>query len=243
MVIVLWVLGILAVLLTVLCCLRLGAHIQWNADDFKVNLTVGPFHVQVFPQKKKKEKLPPEQGTPKSQSTKKKPDLSIVKDIWKSRAVLFPPLKKALERTRKGIRIQPMTLSVTVGGQADPASAAQCYGWIHSAVWTCMPVLEQLLTIPDPRIHIEIDFDAAETKTEGDVGISLRIGTLLRVAFGVLPPWARWMMRRPKEQKPTTSTEKKKRQERTETHGTGEKNAAAREKSSSAEGTDAGDNG
>ncbi|MFR7893201.1 MAG: hypothetical protein ACLU38_03110 [Dysosmobacter sp.] len=61
---------------------------------------------------------------------------------------MWPPLKKALRRTRRGMRIDPMDVSVILGGQAEPADAAQLYGELHGAVWTGMPVLEQLLVIP-----------------------------------------------------------------------------------------------
>ena len=35
---------------------------------------------------------------------------------------LWPPLKRALNRTRKGIRIHPLQISLTIGGQVDPAA-------------------------------------------------------------------------------------------------------------------------
>lgn len=46
-----------------------------------------------------------------------------------------------------------------------------------------MPVLERLLVIPHPHIHLDVDFTAEETKLQGTAGISARIGTLLRIGM------------------------------------------------------------
>ena len=108
--------------------------------------------------------------------------------------LLWPPLKKALSRTRRSIRIDPLQLSVTVGGEEDPASSAQLYGELHGAVWTVMPVLEQLLVIRDPFVHIGIDFDARETAAEGTVGVSIRVGTVVRLVWTVGVPAVRWFL-------------------------------------------------
>ena len=111
------------------------------------------------------------------------------------------PLKKALRRTRRGIRIDPLDVSVILGGQAEPADAAQLYGELHGAVWTGMPVLEQLLVIPRPHIHLDVDFTAEETKILGSVGFSARIGTLLRIGMTVAIPGLRWLLAYMKKKK------------------------------------------
>ena len=60
------------------------------------------------------------------------------------------------------------------------------------------------MNIPDPRIHVGIDFDEGKTKAEGTAGISIRIGTLLAVALGVGIPALRWFLRFQKEKKQQT---------------------------------------
>lgn len=91
--------------------------------------------------------------------------------------------------------MRPLDLSITLGGQRDPASAAELYGTLHMAVWTMMPPLEQLLVIPDPHIHLGIDFDAPSTVMNGKAGISIRIGTLIAVGAGVGFPALKWFLR------------------------------------------------
>ena len=58
--------------------------------------------------------------------------------------------EKALNRTRRGVRIDPLDLSVILGGQTEPADAARLHGELHGAVWAGMPVLERLLVILIP---------------------------------------------------------------------------------------------
>ena len=72
-----------------------------------------------------------------------------------------------------------------------------------------MPPLEELLVIPDPHIHIGLDFDAANTRVEGEAGVSIRIGTLLALGFGMGIPALRWFLsyRKQEKQKPPSAKE------------------------------------
>ena len=183
-----WILGILLLVVLLLCLTRVGVLIRFG-EELTVSARFGFLKFQVLPEKKKppKDEKKPEEAqkkqTQKQEKPKKafpKPTLSDIRDAWKA---LWPPLKKALRRTRRGIRIDPLDVSVILGGQAEPADAAQLYGELHGVVWTGMPVLEQLLVIPRPHIHLDVDFTAEETKILGSVGFSARIGTLLRIGM------------------------------------------------------------
>lgn len=120
---------------------------------------------------------------------------------------LWPPLRRALDRTRRGIRIAPLRVHVVLGAAADPAEGARTYGLIQCGVWTFMPVLEQLLTVKDPQIHVGVDFQNEQTVAEGEAELSLRLGTGLRVAAGIAVPALRWfisMQRQAHRKKPET---------------------------------------
>ena len=58
-----------------------------------------------------------------------------------------------------------------------------------------MPVLERLVHIPDPSIHLELDQDAADTAAEGELGISIRLGTIAAIGLGMGVPALRWFSR------------------------------------------------
>lgn len=193
-----WTPGILALLLLLLCLLRVGVRVELNGAQSTVELRIGPFHFRVFPGKMREEKsVNPEEVPEKAEEKPKKnaiklPPLTALRDLLRT---LWPPLRRALARTRREIRIDLLQLSVTVGGEEDPAAAAQHYGELNGAVWAVMPVLEQLLTIHEPYIHIGIDFDAVKTRVEGSFGLSIRIGTVLALAFGIGIPAIRWLLR------------------------------------------------
>ena len=68
-----------------------------------------------------------------------------------------------------------------------------------------MPQLERLMDIPDPRIHLDIDFTVPQTSAKGEAGISIRIGTLLLVGLGVGIPALRWFLRFRKRKKQESS--------------------------------------
>ena len=200
-----WILGILLFMVLLLCLTRVGVLVKFG-EELTVTARLGFVRIQVLPAKKKPpqhEKKPKAKQAQKSEPEKPKkafpkPALSDIRDAVKT---LWPPLKKALRRTRRGVRIDPLDVSVILGGQAEPADAAQLYGELHGAVWTGMPVLEQLLVIPRPHIHLDVDFTAEETKILGSVGFSARIGTLLRIGMTVAIPGLRWLLAYMKKKK------------------------------------------
>ncbi|MCI2055882.1 MAG: hypothetical protein LKJ86_01920 [Oscillibacter sp.] len=199
----LWILCAIAALFVLFCMTRLGVLVNIDTPVYAW-VTVGPLKFQVAPSKpkkkakqeknhKKKEKKPKEGKADVLEKLKKIPKPSM-EDLKSAYHALWPPMKKALNRTRKGIKVNPLSLSVTLAGKDDPAAAAEWYGRVNGAVWTAMPVLEQLLKIPDPHIHVGVDFDAQKIQVRGSVGISLRIGTLIGLGFGAGIPALKWFL-------------------------------------------------
>lgn len=190
-----WII-LLVILVLLLCWTRVGIQAKLADGILQFDAKIGLFQIHILPAKKKKKEKP----TPKT-AAKKKDDVPVKKktkislaDIKDAVRTMWPPLKRTLDRTRRGIRIHPLTVSLTLGASEDPAAGAELYGYCHAGVWTVMPLLERLLVIPDPSIHIGIDFDASAAKVEGAFGLSARIGTLLRVAFTVAFPALRWFL-------------------------------------------------
>ncbi|MBE6963012.1 MAG: hypothetical protein E7443_00230 [Ruminococcaceae bacterium] len=199
----LWILGILIVLLFLLCLTRVGIQARWHGGSLVLDAKIGLLCFHILPRKKESGKpTGKKKKTPKK--TIAKPTFTDIRDAFRA---LAPPLKRALRRTGRGVRIHPLRVSLTLGGQEDPAAAGQRYGQLQAWLWTLMPEAEQLLDIPDPRIHIGLDFDAAETTTEAEAGISIRIGTLLAVAFGMGIPALRWLIRYQNKERKTATVQ------------------------------------
>lgn len=191
-----WILGVLVLLLLLLCRTRAGVLVTLG-DALRVDVKLGWFRFQAVPGRERRKKPPkkrekePRDGREAEKRSRSRPSLAEIRDAVRT---LLPPLKRALARTRRGIRVEPLRLSLILGGREDPAAAAKLYGELNAAVWAGMPQLERLLDIPDPRIHIEVDFDAEESRTEGSVGAAIRIGTALAVGFGIGIPALRWLL-------------------------------------------------
>lgn len=220
MTVLLWILGILAALVVLLCLTRVGVHAVFRDGEALIRARIGPFRFRVYPSKEKKPKeekpekeKPPKEKRPKEKKAKPKIGFSDIKDAVRT---LWPPLKRALDRTRRGIRIAPLDLSVTVGGREDPATAAERYGDLYAAVWTVTPALEQVLDIREPHIHVGIDFDVPETEIAGEAGVSIRVGTLLGVALSIGIPALKWFLAFRKKQKKQLSAPTEKGTEQAE---------------------------
>ena len=233
----LWILGIIGFLLFLLCMTRVGAWGKVSGSELTLDIKFGVFRIHILPKKAKKPnpKKEAKKAAREAEAAAKKAAKKAEKDAAKAKQkeerepfscktarlkelladvreavdAIWPPLKRGLKRIGKGIRIQPLQLSMTIGGQEDPAQAAQLYGYLHAAVWTVMPALEQLLTIPDPYLHVGMDFDSPDTKVEGEAGISIRVGTLIAVGFTVLIPALRWFLKWNKKKKQAQKPVKK----------------------------------
>ena len=202
--VVLYILGVLLLLIVSITFIRVGVYISFG-EELRVTAKVGPVAKQILPKsdKPKKPKKPKKQKKPKKpkeskeeetadKPKKKKLDLTF-EDIRSAFPALFESLKKGLHKTRKRLKIHPMTVSVTFGDD-DPAKVAEMYGWASTAMWTVMPQLEQLIRMPNPRIHLDVDYNALKTRAEGEIGISLLIrdGIGIGGSFGI--PLIKWLL-------------------------------------------------
>ena len=195
----LWLLLAVVLLVVLLCRTRLGVWAAYDGEVLRLDARVGLLRLHILPpkaQKAKKPKKPKKEKAPKSDRPEKKRKFSFTLEDGKDALrTLLPPLKRALGRTWRGIRVKPLRLSLTLGGQEDPASAAELCGKLQAAVWTGMPPLEKCMDIRDPQIHIGVDFCAPAPAAEGEVGVTLRVGTLLAVGFSMVVPALRWFLR------------------------------------------------
>jgi hypothetical protein len=201
-----WILLSVCVLLALLCLPRMGVEAAFGGGrPLRLDVRLGPLRLHILPGKKRADQEKPKKEK-KARKEKKKPPEEPEKkkrkklpfkpeDVKDGLRTLFTALGRALRRIGRGVRLHPFRLSLTLGGREDPAAAAENYGRVQTAVWNGMPVLERLMDIPEPSIHTGVDFDAAGTEAEGDVGVTFRIGTLLALGFGLIVPALGWLWR------------------------------------------------
>lgn len=188
---VLWcILGAIVLLIIIVLLLRVGVLVTLT-DTLTVLLRIGPAAIPLYPAAEKKEKPTPkkEKAASKAQpKEKKKLSLDITRqDVQEALKAVWQALEGVLRRIGRRIRITPCEVSVVVGGPW-PDKVAEQYGLVSAAVWTVMPRLEQLIHIRDPYIHLDVDFNAPATNVEGQLGLYLRVGDLIAIAFAALMP-------------------------------------------------------
>lgn len=198
--IVLKIIGVILLLLLLLSFLRVGAIIRFG-DTLTAQVCVGPVKLTVFPKKKSKKKAEekPKEEKPaeeKPKKAKKKPKLPkpTLEDIFDLLHTALSALKKMLWRVCKRLRIDPLDLTV-IFGDRDPAGAAEKYGMANAVMWTFMPKVEELFYVPDPSLHLRMDYDAPSTRARGIVGVSIRICDLLAIIFTLVIPLGLWFLR------------------------------------------------
>ena len=198
--IVLKIIGVILLLLLLLSFLRIGAVVRFG-DTLTAQVCAGPVKLTIYPKKagKKKAEEKPKEEKPaeeKPKKEKKKPKLPkpTLEDIVDLLHTAFTALKKTLWRVCKRLRIDPLELTV-IFGDRDPAGAAEKYGMANAVMWTFMPKLEELFYVPDPSLHLRMDYDAPSTRARGIVGVSLRICDLFAIIFTLLIPLGMWFLR------------------------------------------------
>ena len=168
------VIGIILLIFILIGFLRVGALMQFG-DELRVQLSVGPFRFTLLPAKEKKE-------TPKKKAKEKKPKSEGEEAKQKEKALApqadkkeelrdlittaLSALKETAKRTCKRLRIDPLEILVVFGG-TDPADIAQTYGYASAAMWGVMPHLEDLFHIPDPSLHLRMDYSSEKDARRG----------------------------------------------------------------------------
>ena len=74
------------------------------------------------------------------------------------------------------------------------SQTARMYGYLHAGIWTIMPAMEELVEIRKPYLHVGVDYENTETILHGQIGVSARLGTLLRAALSAGIPAIRWFL-------------------------------------------------
>ncbi len=210
------ILAVLALLIALLCLLRLGVRASWGTET-RVTAILGPVRLPLVPKKegktgkekpkkeKQKKEKPAKEKAPKDRQPLPKPGKE---DIREALQLLLPALKRALRKLGRGIRIDPLCVSLVLGGKNDPADAAEKFGYLQAAVWAGMPQLQRWMHIPDPHIHTDVNFDAEKTEVSGEAAVTLRLGTLFAMGFALLIPALKWFLHYRKRHREDDTKEK-----------------------------------
>lgn len=192
------IIGAVLLILLLIGLLRVGATICFG-EETTATLQIGPIKLTVLPKKArktKKEKLAKEHTAPTEEKEKKtRKLLKLTLDEMLDLAVTaFTVFNETLRRVCRRLRIEPMEVSVVFGG-TDPADVARAYGIANAVVWTVMPWAEDVFYLPNPTIHLGMDYEAEATQCCGTVGVSIRIFDLIAILLTMAAPLMKWYRR------------------------------------------------
>ena len=196
------IIGVLLLIVLAIGYLRVGALVSFG-DGLRVRLRVGPLRLTVYPRKKRRKKpkkpkedkpeQPKEEKPPKPKKKRAipRPTLGELLDLADTAlAALRATVRRACRRTR----IDPLELTAVLGG-GDPAEAAMRFGAANTLMYTVMPRAEETFEIPDPSLHLRLDYDRVSPAASGTIGVSLRVGDLFAIAFTLILPLGKWFLR------------------------------------------------
>ena len=191
--------GIILLIFLLIGFLRVGVVVRFG-DELCVKLCVGHIRLTVFPRSKKKKEKPkkekPKEEKPEAEPKKKRHALPkpTIDDLLDLAQTALSALGATVTRACKRVRIDPLDVTVVFGGN-DPASVATAYGMANAVMFAEMPKLEERFYVPDPSLHLRMDFDAGGTAAAGRVGVTLRICDLFAIVFTLLIPMGKWFLR------------------------------------------------
>ena len=195
--------GIILLIFLLIGFLRVGALLRFG-QELNLRLSVGPFRFTLLPAKEKKATAQEEKRTEKKKRGLPKLTKEEKKDLI---STALSALRESARRACKRLRIDPLEILVVFGG-SDPAEIAQTYGYANAMMWGLMPHLEDIFLIPEPSLHLRMDYSAEKTRAEGSVGCSLRIRDGLRILIALLWPLLKWYLRYKKAHKNDAPAEK-----------------------------------
>lgn len=186
-------------LLMALLFLPLGIRLHFTDSGTLTQLKIGPFRKTVDTNaprkpKKKKTKKSKKNGKQKKskKSKKKKTKLRFRPEDFESLLTdLLPGVKRSFRHLGRSFIFDPLELTVIIA-KGDPCETARTYGYASALLYTLMPWLEDVCTVRHPHILLDMDIDGTETVYRGEVGIALRLGSLMAFMPMLLRPGLRW---------------------------------------------------
>lgn len=181
----LWILLIIALLLTALNLLRVGVDAEYDGEALFLRVKAGPVKLTILPKrekpakpKKKKKEKPPKDDADEEQPKKKKKSPLTLLTLLK----LVRPALEAVGAFRRKLSVDLLRLHARIGS-ADPYSTAMTFGYLQSAVYGLHPLAERALNVKERDVWLTPDFTSDGIAAEGRLIGTIRIGQIVMIAL------------------------------------------------------------
>lgn len=175
--------------LVLIGCIPVGVDARYSADGVFLTAKLGPFRLQLLPQKPKKKpkKRKPQQKQPKKTPAKAEPQEKKPNPLLSGGVdglmQLLDLAFGTLGDLRRKLRVNELTLYVLIGGADDPAKAAMGYGRAWAAIGAITPSLERLFVIKKRDIRPALDYTISNTQVDAHLVTTITIGRSLALAL------------------------------------------------------------
>ena len=181
----LWILLMIALLLTALNLLRVGVDAEYNGEALFLRVKAGPVKITILPKKekpakpkKKKKEKPPKDDADEEQPKKKKKSPLTLPTLLK----LVRPALEAVGAFRRKLSVDLLRLHARIGS-ADPYRTAMTFGYLQSAVYGLHPLAERALNVKERDVWLTPDFTSDGIAAEGRLIGTIRIGQIVMIAL------------------------------------------------------------
>ena len=175
--------------LVLIGCIPVGVDARYSADGVFLTAKLGPFLLQLLPQKPKKKpkKRKPQQKQPKKTPAKAEPQEKKPNPLLSGGVdglmQLLDLAFDTLGDLRRKLRVNELTLYVLIDGADDPAKAAMGYGRAWAAIGAITPSLERLFVIKKRDIRPALDYTISNTQIDAHLVTTITIGRSLALAL------------------------------------------------------------
>ena len=186
-----WWMTLLVILaaLVLIGCIPVGVDARYNADGVFLAAKLGPFRLQLLPQKPKKkpkkrkqQQKQPEKAPASSEPQEKKSNPLLSGGV-DGMLQLLDLAFDTLGDLRRKLRVNELTLHVLIGGAEDPAKAAMGYGRAWAAIGAITPSLERLFVIKKRDIRPTLDYTISNAQVDAHLVTTITIGRSLALAL------------------------------------------------------------
>ena len=174
----LWILLIIALLLTALNLLRVGVDAEYDGEGLFLRVKAGPVKITILPKKDKPEK-------PKKKKKEKQPKAEKSKESPLTLPTLLKlvrPVLEALGSFRRKLSVDLLRLHARVG-TSDPYNTAMTFAYLQSAVYGLQPLVERALNVKERDVWLTPDFTGDGIAAEGRLIGTIRIGQIVGIAL------------------------------------------------------------
>lgn len=173
--------------LVLIGCIPVGVDARYGAAGVFLAAKLGPFRLQLLPQKPKKKKKKPAKQPPAVKPAEKKPAEKKQNPLLSGGVdgllQLLGFAFDTLGDLRRKLRVNELTLHVTVPGGDDPAKAAMNYGRAWAAIGALTPAMERLFVIKKRDIQPELNYNEIQMKVDAHLVTTITIGRSLALAL------------------------------------------------------------